>query len=441
MKIRGLIIGIVFCSFIHASLRGQIDTEFLKMDISELLNVSINKSTLPIIVDSQLLMSGNTFNIGMVLPISKYPGLTTELIDAANLAVDEINKIGINGKKICLVIADDAADREIVVERAKTLVQAYHVKAIIGPTNSQRVLEIANKVTIAQGVSLIALNASSDAISELNDNDLVWRLSLKGNMYVKALSDFMLNKLKKRKVGVIYVNNSYGNTLYKDFDDYFTGKGGKIVCKLRYSELIDLEHYEMKFRLDSFFAHKPQVVFFINNAFEDAIISKKIEAGGYLTSKYQPAFFSVWGKQTNFMLNLASQQVLKSFYGITYMFGKDSTFLANYKTKFNKQPENPEIVAAYDAVYMLALAKLMAEYNNDINFNAYFRKVTDKGEIINVNEFDKAEKIIRSGRMIKYNGAVKNLHFDEKGDLSSGMFEIWRIENNQFITLETVIVN
>lgn len=441
MKISQLIVGIIFYCFIPVSLRGQVDTEFIKMDINELLNVSINKSTLPIIVDSQLLISGQTFNIGMVLPISKYPGLTTELIDAANLAVEEINKTGINGRKICLVIADDAADRTIAVERAKTLIQDYHVKAIIGPTNSQRVIEIANKVTIPCGVSLIALNASSDAISELDDNDLVWRFSLKGIFYVKALSNFILKNLKKRKAGIIYVNNSYGNTLYKDFNHYFTKNGGKIICKLRYSELIDLEQYDMKIRLDSFFSHKPKVVFFINNAFEDAIISKKIEVGGYLTPKYQPAFVSVWGKQTNFMLNLASQQVLKSFYGITYTFGKDSVFLSNYKTKFNKQPENTEIVAAYDAVYILALAQLMADNKKNSNFNQYIRTITENGETINANEFEKAAGIIQRGGNIKYCGAVKNIHFDNYGDLSSGTFEIWRIENNQFITMEKIIVN
>jgi branched-chain amino acid transport system substrate-binding protein len=75
-------------------------------------------------------------------------------------------------RRLAFVACDDANDPIAV---ARHMAEDIRVPAIVGPSFSGVTLDVATKVTIPDGTLLMSPSATSPAITDLNDNDLVWR--------------------------------------------------------------------------------------------------------------------------------------------------------------------------------------------------------------------------------------------------------------------------
>jgi len=63
--------------------------------------------------------------------------------------------------------------------------------------------------------------------------------------------------------------------------------------------------------------------------------------------------------------------------------------------------------------------------------------VAQNGTALGVNEFTRGSELLRSGGQIDYQGASGDIVFDKNGDVTSGTYFIWKIENGRFIQLRT----
>lgn len=412
--------------------------EIDELDMDELMNVITNKPSLPIDFDTLKVNDNNLIRIGFILPMSKYKEFSQDLLRAAQLAADEINANGkVLGKEIVIIPADDAGDADISAFKAAELINKYKVTAILGPTGSSRVLQVAKKATIPKNKLLFAIDVYSEQITDLKDNNLVWRTSISDVLQAKVAAEFAVNNLKKKDVAILYVKNAYGKGLNQEFKNEFMAIGGNIVTEVGYSDLIDFNTYDFKPKLDTLFANKPSLIYFITNPIEGALLTHKIDSLKYFTNGYNPIILSGSANNADFLKN-ANKNIAEGMYGTSIGYADIALFDDNFKAKYNVFPSNNAISGAYDFVYLLAYSILQGK---DITSNVIknnLLSVSQKGEVININEYAKAKNLIEKGIDIDYNGASGKIEFNDKGDVTDGRIKIWRIKNGIFETIQNV---
>jgi branched-chain amino acid transport system substrate-binding protein len=88
--------------------------------------------------------SGKTIQLGAVLSITGPGGVYgPQSRDGAMLAVDQINSSGgVNGAQINLTVEDDASDKPTSAQKAQALIQQNNVLALLGPTLSNSAVAV-----------------------------------------------------------------------------------------------------------------------------------------------------------------------------------------------------------------------------------------------------------------------------------------------------------
>ncbi len=138
-----------------------------ELSIDELLAIDVQSEVLPIEYQADEL-SDDFIRLGIMLPKSKFSEFSLEMERAARLAMDEINaQTDILGKKLALVVVDDAADNDICLTQFDSLTNELKTNFIIGPTNSSRLIAVANSLAPKEEVVLISPSASSLSIANL----------------------------------------------------------------------------------------------------------------------------------------------------------------------------------------------------------------------------------------------------------------------------------
>jgi ABC-type branched-subunit amino acid transport system substrate-binding protein len=137
----------------------------------------------------------NVVFVGSIMPTGEpFTALIEPLQNAVQLAIEDFNEeTTLQGdRQIAWVACDDTAGNAASILAAEHLVDIVGVPAIVGPIFSESVLEVAEEVTIEDGVFLITPTASAMSIAALQDMDLVWR-TIPGDVYQgNALVDRMV---------------------------------------------------------------------------------------------------------------------------------------------------------------------------------------------------------------------------------------------------------
>lgn len=169
--------------------------------------------------------------------------------NGAELAVSEIMG-NVNGlppamgstarRPIVLVGCDDTSDNQTSVDAATFLVETVGVPAIIGPAFSGITIDVSTTVTIPNEVLLISSSATSVALTDLPDNDLVWRTSPSDVFQAAAFIGYMpileqeirtkfgLQPADKVKVTILNKGDAYGKGLGTALEAGLQLNGGPI---------------------------------------------------------------------------------------------------------------------------------------------------------------------------------------------------------------------
>lgn len=317
-----------------------------ELSLDELMHVDVDKKSEGILPPE--ITSPFYLNVGLLVPFSKYKEYSAEIINATHMAAHEINlQGGILGKSLRMVTADDASSSELALQYADSLVNTFHVVALIGPTGSSRVVYLANKLLPQHPVMIISPSASSNDISALDDDDLVWRTIPSDALQARLASQYIFSELKKQNVAVLYPTNAYGKGLFEQFKKSFKGN---IVTEVSYSDLIDTKTYDFSEKIKTVFRKKPQAVYLIANGADAAIISQGIAAARIFTKKYKPVLFGCDAMKGKDFLEGASPAIINGMYGTALASNLQSTFAKKYKANFETYPVSSEAERAYDIV-------------------------------------------------------------------------------------------
>lgn len=146
--------------------------------------------------------------VGAVLPIT---GVLSPYgkpnLEAINLAIDEVNAAGgINGRKIELVVEDTQASNTAAINALNKVLQSKPV-AVIGPGLGTQILAL-QPVSEKAKVTLIG-GATTPGVTKTGAK-YYFRDSGNDAEDKKGLAKFIINELKKTKVGIIHVMAEWG---------------------------------------------------------------------------------------------------------------------------------------------------------------------------------------------------------------------------------------
>ncbi len=174
--------------------------------------------------------------IAAVVPLSNTLDSAQEILRGVAAAQTEINQAGgIKGVPLKVAIADDSNQPEIAQQVAETLTKDPNLLGVIGHGTSNT-SSTAAQVYQDQQLVMIAPVSSAMKLGEIGDH--IFRTMPTDQQTAKALKDYMVNVLRKRRVVIFSNPNSqYSQSLTREFKTALDYSG---VADVNVIEEIDL---------------------------------------------------------------------------------------------------------------------------------------------------------------------------------------------------------
>src|SRR3954449_6162737 len=172
-----------------------------------------------------------TIKIGGLFPMSG-PGSYFGAQDkqGIELALDELNKAGVNGYKFAIQYEDSACSPLPASQAAKRLIDNYKPDVILGEECSDATLAI---MPIIEQAKTPMINAGSSALKITDPgNPYTFRIMPNEVMQGVDIATQAYNKLNARTAVLLYENTNAGIGNAKVFKDTFEKLGGKIVADI-----------------------------------------------------------------------------------------------------------------------------------------------------------------------------------------------------------------
>jgi branched-chain amino acid transport system substrate-binding protein len=172
-----------------------------------------------------------TVKIGALLPISG-PGSYFGAQDkqGIELALDELNKSGVNGYKFEVKYEDSSCSPLPATQAAKRLLEQYKPDVAIGEECSDATLAV---MPVMEQAKVPLLNAGSSSI-KITEPGSPWTFRIMPNEVMQGV-DIATNAYKRlnaRSAVLLYENTNAGIGNAKVFNETFTKLGGKILADI-----------------------------------------------------------------------------------------------------------------------------------------------------------------------------------------------------------------
>lgn len=404
--------------------------------------------------------SNNSIKIGVNFVISDPDDLPQ--VRAARMAVDEINAAGgVLGKKIEIITSYNQTRNYAQIHASLQTLISRGATSILLTGGSGAVLKAA-ELTVQKGVLLMASSASSPHITNLADKNLVWR-TVPSDVFQGKLAARLIDSLKYRTASVIYLNNPYGNELYRAFRAEFEKRGGSVLSGVKYSDTTTYKSYNFKSKLEMLYRDNPDVIYMISYIEDGKEILLQSERYGFVQGKkgiYQPLFLGCDGNYNGALLKGVRADIVEGMIGLAYTHLKSSLNYQRFLEKFQSYSSSSSLpeelsssqesaseatstfaAASYDAVYALAFAIAKAGSTQASDISAALRRISGGAKnapVVNVQEFAKGLGFIAEGKDINYEGASGAIDFDMNGDVLSGTYIVWKVVEGKFVEAGTV---
>ncbi|WP_290788965.1 ABC transporter substrate-binding protein [Halomonas sp.] len=356
--------------------------------------------------------------------------LTPSIFDGAQLAVQQVNEQGgiLGGQTLVMPSGDTTCgDASAASNAADRMVNTENVTAIVGALCTGATIAAANNAGIPGGVVMVSPASTAPAVSELDDNDLVFRTvpsdAFQGEMLAKLVLDKGIDY-----VAVTYVNNDYGRGLADAFGEAFEAGGGTVAENLAHED--NRADYRSELGSLSASGADTLVVLAYADTSGQTVLRQAYEAGTF--TRYVGAD----GMVGDSLVEAIGADVLEGMIA-TRPGSPDLPGAELFNAAAEAAGIDPSAVfaaQAYDAAFLLALAIEQNGSAEREGLSAALRSVaSEPGEVILPGEWEKAVELIAAGTEINYEGASGTHEFDENGDVPGVVVEMV-VEDGRFVT-------
>jgi branched-chain amino acid transport system substrate-binding protein len=252
--------------------------------------------------------------------------------EGIQLALEEINKEGIDGKKLELVKFDNKSDAAEATGGTTKLISQDKVSAIIGAATSTNTLA---QVQIAQKnkIPLLTPTGTNPTVTFKDGvlNDFVFRTCFIDPFQGTVAANFASKDLKVKNAAIIIDSSSdYAKGLAAAFQKSFEANGGKIVAEEAYVA----KDTDFNAILTNIKAKNPEFVFLPGYYEEVGLIIKQARALGL-----DVPFMGGDGWDSPKLVEIAGADPL------------NNTFITNHYSSGDSDPKVQDFVKAFEAKY------------------------------------------------------------------------------------------
>ncbi|AIA74613.1 amino acid ABC transporter substrate-binding protein [Halomonas campaniensis] len=347
--------------------------------------------------------------------------LTPPIFAGAQLAVAQINEQGgiLGGQTLEMPSGDTTcSDASAASNAADRMVNSEQVTAIVGALCTGATIAAANNAAIPGGVLMVSPASTAPAVSELDDNDLVFRTvpsdAFQGEMLAKLLLDKGIDF-----VAVTYVNNDYGRGLSDAFSGAFEAGGGEIAENLAHED--NRADYRSELGSLSSSGADTLVVLAYADTSGQTVLRQAYESGMFTQ------YVGADGMVGDSLIEAIGADVLDGMIatrpGSPDLPGTD--IFNEAATAADIDPSAVFAAQAYDAAFLVALAIEQNGSAEREGLSEALRSVSSApGEVILPGEWEKALELIAAGTEINYEGASGSHEFNENGDVPGVVVEM-----------------
>ncbi|MFB7641238.1 ABC transporter substrate-binding protein [Peribacillus butanolivorans] len=344
---------------------------------------------------------GETIKIGVNLELSGgVASYGQSIAEGLELATEEINKEGIDGKKIKLIKVDNKSEASEATSGAIKLTSQDKVTAIVGAATSTNTIA---QVQIAQDnkVPVISPSGTSPEITYKDDklNDYIFRTSFIDPFQGTVAANFATSEVKA-KSAAIYIDSAsdYSKGLAAAFKEQFIANGGKIVREEAYIAK-DTDFRSTLTRLKS---AKPDFIFLPGYYEEAGLIVKQARETGL-----DVPFMGGDGWDSPKLIEIAGAKALNNTFITNHYSSGDpdekiQNFVSAFKAKYKDKSPDAFNALGYDTGYYLADAIKRAGSTDSEKIKDALEKTKDLELVTGTFTLDEKHNPIKSATILEF---------------------------------------
>jgi branched-chain amino acid transport system substrate-binding protein len=344
---------------------------------------------------------GDTIKIGANVELSGgVASYGQSVVEGMELAFQEINKDGIDGKKLKLVKFDNKSDASEATNGAVKLASQDKVAAIVGAATSTNTLA---QVQVAQDnkIPLITPTGTNPAITNKDGKayDYVFRTCFIDPFQGTVAANFATQE-KSAKNAAIFIDTAsdYSKGLAAAFKEAFTKNGGKIVAEEAYVA----KDTDFRATLTRIKSAKPDFIFLPGYYEEVGLIIKQAREAGI-----DAPFMGGDGWDSPKLVEIAGGEALtNTFITNHYSAGDKDAKIQEFVTAFKKKykDKTPDAFAAlgYDTAYFVADAIKRAGSSDPEKIREALEKTKDLALVSGSLTLDEKHDPIKSASILEY---------------------------------------
>ncbi|EPC00297.1 amino acid ABC transporter substrate-binding protein [Litchfieldella anticariensis FP35 = DSM 16096] len=356
--------------------------------------------------------------------------LTPPIFDGAQLAVNQINEQGgvLDGEQLAIPTGDTTcSDASAASNAADRMVNSEQVTAIVGALCTGATIAAANNAAIPGGVVMVSPASTAPAVTELDDNDLVFRTVPSDAFQGEMLAKLLISK-GIEEVAVTYVNNDYGRGLADAFVATYESEGGTVTANQAHED--NRADYRSELGSLSATGAETLVVMAYADTSGQTILRQAYESGAFTQ------YVGADGMVGDSLIEAIGADVLEGMIA-TRPGSPDipgSEIFAEFAKEAGIDPSAVFAAQAYDAAFLLGLAIEKNGSDSREGLSQALRDVASApGETILPGEWEKAKQLLADGQDINYEGASGSHEFDDNGDVPGVVVEM-AVEDGDFVT-------
>jgi branched-chain amino acid transport system substrate-binding protein len=412
------------------------------------------------VVPASAIGDDDTIYIGWMGPLTgDFESIGVPIKQSVELALEEFDVYangipgGTTGKRRVAMIACHDLDDHLAV--ARHLAEVVKVPAIIGPAFSGITLDVTTDVTIPAGTLVISASATSPAITDIDDDNLVWRTAPSDALQAKPLSylvgvieddirtALMLQPSDDIRVAAASKGDAYGQGLFISLTDIMRFNNRDVADNLAANAFLAESYEDPSTTMVDFSEHVQSIVAFAphlvlplgtNEGITEVMggVEATWPTGG--TPPPRPRYlFPDGGRldelltatQTDADLRGRVKGTVPGKQGENYQF-----FALRFEQRFGRAPgtfaEN-----GYDAAYLVnyAIVASGAAIPTGADIAAGLGKMTggQTDVVSGPNDINEAVSALGNGGDLEFEGASGPLDFNDRGEAASDI-DIWCVD-------------
>lgn len=313
---------------------------------------------------------------------------------------------------------------------AQALVDAGY-PAVTGAASSEVTLQCAREVFIPSNVLACSPASTSPEISDLDDNDLIFRTPPTDALQGRVLAQVAAEREGASTAATMHLDNSYGQLLAQSFASAFEERGGSVQAQVAFEK----EQSSYSSQLSQALSGDPDVMLVIGypasgqQIFRDYYSEYDSSLPILVTDGLQDD--GLPDDVGNPMENVTGTAPTAAGPGQEY-------FSDQYQNEFGREP-GVFTGQAFDATAVCLLANAAAGENAGPAIAEQMRGVTSPGgETVTPETLADGLGMAADGEEVEYQGASSAVEFDDNGDLKAATYEIFGFGEGGTETIDQV---